>query len=88
MMTSLVDELEREVAHSDFMKAMAQHWMQRAQDAERTLAIVIHAAGGKVVVYSDHLHDARKLEMIRFKQAHDMTTHFIVRSQTPSSKGE
>lgn len=82
-MSNLIDELEREKSHSDHMAGMAQLWMRRAQDAERTLAIAVHAAGDKVVVYRDHLYHANDLELIRVERPEDMSVHLITRKAKP-----
>lgn len=75
-----IDELEREKAHADQMADMAQLWMDRAQWAERTLAVVVKAAGGKVVVPRDDLIDGPRLELVKLQQDWDMTVHFIART--------
>ena len=76
---NLINELECEKAHADSMAAMARYWMDRAQDAQRTLAIVVHAAGG-VVVHRDHLLDAPHLELVRDSTKPDLLAELLAKT--------
>lgn len=80
---SLIAELDREAAYADHMAAMAQFWMRKAQEAERTIMILVQAAGGKIIVRLGDLKDANRLEMVRCEHAEDMTTHFLTRILAP-----
>jgi len=73
---SLVDELEIEKSHADHMTSMAQYWMRRAQEAEKAAAVLIYAAGGKIVVHRDQVEDAPKLTVERWSDQRDMSMHF------------
>lgn len=75
-MKAIFAELEREAAHADSMAAMAQFWMRRSQDAELTIAILVHAAGGEIVVHSGHVETARDLVLTKCCRFDDMTTLF------------
>lgn len=71
-----IDEFEREKAHSDAMTAMAAHWMERHSQLERTLAIVVHAAGGEVVVHRDDVSAGERLALSREERMDDLTWRF------------
>ena len=85
-MADLIDELEREKSYADNMAAMAQLWMEKAQAAERTLAILVYAAGGEIRVYQDHLRDAPDLELVRETRPEDMSARFRARRRAKASQ--
>lgn len=60
-----IDELEREKAHGDAMKAAAALWMHRAEQLEHTIAVLTLAAGGEIVVNLNDVEPMDRLELIR-----------------------
>ncbi len=58
-----IDELEREKAHSDTMKAAAQMWMNRTQEAQRQIIALVHGAGGQIKVAPDTLYELPHLTL-------------------------
>ena len=82
---NLINELECEKAHADNMAAAARYWMEQTRQANMTLAIVVAAAGGHVCVHSDVIEKAKKMELLRYEQFHDMTVHFRTRLTSPAA---
>lgn len=80
-MRNYIDELEREVSHGNSMKAAAEMWMARAQAAERELAMMrialVHAAGGKIVVGMETMHDLPNLEVKWTERPDICATEFV-----------
>ena len=71
MARSLIDELEIEARHADHMAEMAKVWMKRAQKAERdakiTIAALVEAAGGEIVLDVNHLQRAREIVLEKYE---------------------
>jgi hypothetical protein len=79
---NLINELETEKNHADHMTAMAQHWMERAQEAERMIATLVRAAGGEIKVHHDQLvRHKDDCELIRAMEDWDRSVRFIVRER-------
>ena len=76
---NLINELECEKSYGDHMAAMAQHWMERAQTAERMVFVLVHAAGGEIRVHAGFLIDKPKLVLERTEDVRTMETVFKTR---------
>lgn len=83
---NLIDELEREKAHSDGMKAAAEMWMRKAQDAQRTIANLVLAAGGRIDVYLHQLQDIDEIDMVMEEDLANFAITFRARRKNPSNK--
>lgn len=87
---NLVDELEREKAHSDGMKAAAEMWMAKALQLERDMLhsrmALVEAAGGEIVLSRTALGDLPGLELIMHEEPHNNTIVLRTRRKDPSNK--
>lgn len=76
---NLINELGHEKDHADGMRAVAEFWMRRAEELNRTIFALVSGAGGEVKVDLRDLADLPEMELLKIEQPWDYCVLFKVR---------